>query len=711
MPIQGAGSTLPIRSTQQITGAPSSSQQPAVKAHVSSEVVGGVASGSDPLASLAQPIMPKAEGRLRDNAAALAQKFQQNPSNLLALHTEQLALQGQLLRALPNTDYENVVGSLHENLEATHAHENAQLEIANLAALETMAPLAQPESGKINTKQISDALNEQAAALAEHLQVTHSRYEEALKTPNLPTAQKRDIEHSRKAFVDYALRAGTHTERMLTEGIKTFKERTDALQAQADDVKKTIDGAAPGKANEETVAEHKKLLTQIESWKSAGQAIEQVKKDYKPPAALAGAIHNARLPQVLAEFEKQSSFFNKFLATLPKALQQFAASLLHFGFTRAAIESALRMAKFGARVTGSGAGLGVAHEAINGTIRPLVNELMTSLTRREVRLVDFAEVSSHPSEQYTVNGVQHKRTPVEMADAKKHLAEFKERFSLAQNNHKFGTMKGEGAFFFGFGIAQAALELLVDTGVLPAKTIPFLALASAIGGAISASLQTGNQLGNTVMDDHGRMVRTHVPVGIEKALPDRLKKVAEDSFKALDVRNPKVQEAFLSKAYGAMQGVAISTAVSDQVKGLDPNKASHAALKVLVSSVGPTLTLSSFFAAMQTAPEAKKGGTGRMGDVGNNLLAPDRDTLEHTTPKDSKMRSVEKGFHRVRGGLQVPSQTATVITAGAIQGVLHPSATLESLANTLGSFTSMMRGTPSTSQENQMEMGQMGQSS
>ncbi|MBF7143777.1 MULTISPECIES: hypothetical protein [Pseudomonas] len=647
---------------------------------------------------------PKAGGELRASAGALAQKLQQNPSNLLALQTEQLTLQGELLKALPTTAYEDIVGSLHEDLKAALAHESAPLESASVAIGEALVPLAQHESGVVDTKQLSAALNNHSNALAEHLQVAHARYEEVLKTPDLPAAQKANIERSRDAFVDYAIRVGTQTDRMLTDSINSCSERADQLQEQADKAKKEIENAGPGKANSQTVEEHRQLQKSSESWKAASQLMKQVKKDYKPPEELAAAVHNAKLPTVLAKFEEQSSFFNKIRALLPKLFQQLVASAGHFGAVRAAIEWALRNANFGARVTGAGAGLGASHELINNTVRPWVNELLVSLTGREVRPVKFSEVSSQPTEQYTVDGVSHKRSPAEMAAAKKAYNEFKTRFAEAQNNHKFGTMKGELEFFSGFGLAQGILEGLVDAGVVPAKTIPALVLASATGGAVSASLQTWNQLTTTVKDDQGREVRTHVPVGVDKALLDRLGKVTKDGFKAIDLRSPDVQEAFLSKMYGAIQGVTISTAVSDYVKDLDLDKPAHIASKVFASSFGPALTLSSFFAAMQNKIEAKKGGTGRMGNVGNNLLAPDRETLPHTTPKDTKSRKFENLIHRGRGVLQAPSQATTVASAALVQSVLHPSATAKS-------FATMMRGTPSTSQESQIEMGQMGRPS
>jgi hypothetical protein len=705
MPIQGAGNTLPIRSAQEITEAASTSQQPAIAAHPSSENVGGHIPSSNALDLFEQASMPKAGGALRASAGALAQKFQQNPSNLLALHTEQLALQGELLKALPATAYEDVVGSLHEDLKAVQTQENAQLDSANVAIGEALVPLAQHESGMVDTKQLSAALNEQANALVEHLQVTHARYEEVLKTPDLPAAQKANIERSRDAFVDYAIRVGTQTERMLTQSINNCNERADQLQEQANEVKEKIESVGPGKANAQTVEQHKQLVESSKTWKAAGQLMEQVKKGYKPPAELAAAVHNAKLPMVLAKFEEQSSFFNRVRALLPKLFQQLVASAGHFGAVRATIEWALRNANFGARVTGSGAGLGASHELINNTVRPWVNELLVSLTGREVRPVKFSEVASQPTEKYTVDGVTHKRTPTEMAAAKKAYNEFKTRFTEAQNNHKFGTMKGELEFFSGFGLAQGILEGLVDSGVLPAKTIPALVLASATGGAVSASLQTWNQLTTTVKDDQGREVPTHVPVGVDKSLLDRLGKVTKDGFKAIDLRSADVQEAFLSKMYGAIQGVTISTAVSDQVKSLDLDKPAHIAAKVLASSFGPTLTLSSFFAAMQNKIEAKKGGTGRMGNVGNNLVAPDRDTLPHTTAKGTKARAVEDTVHRARGMLQVPSQAATVASAAAVQGAIKGTATMGQ------GLLKVMRGNPSLNQESDIEMGQVSQPS
>lgn len=645
----------------------------------------------------------KATGAMRNRAGALAAKFERQEGSLLQLYAEQMELEGELLKTHGAMPYEDVLGNLHENLAAFHdtqSPEAARLLASGGQVRDAIEELSR-QQGEPDAAALNSALATHAQALVEHLEVSHSRFDEALKDPGLSAEQKRNIEHSRTAFVDYAIRVGTEMPRMLQGCTDTTQQRLDQLGEQLSASKAGMDALPEGKERELASAAHGQLQKDTDDWKAIHDLISTVKNDYNPPAALADAIHNVRLPHILAEYDKQRSYVNILRSTAPAAVSQLIASSLHFGGTRSSIEQGLSNRNFATRVSASGTGLGVAHELVNNSIRPASQELMGSIGGMGVRPVKATEVIPNPTRSFTINGEKHTRTDEQMAAATLAVKELRATFTLAQNKHKFGTAEGEVAGYGSFGAAQAVLEGLVAAGVLPAKTIPALMITSAAGGFLMAGTQTFNQLTTTVKDQQGRILPTHVPKNVDGALLQRLAKVGKDGLSAVDLRETAVQEAFLSKIFGSIQGVTLSTAVADQVRHIGHDSPTHIASKLLVSALGPSLTLPSFFAAMQTKPEATKGGTGRFANGLANVANPDRDTLPHTTQPGSLVRDVgENSFHRVRGVLQLPSQGAVQIASAGVQLV-------GSTASAAGqAFRNALRGGPGAGeQQPDLELG------
>jgi hypothetical protein len=679
------GSISPVK----VEDASTARQTPVIEARVSNQPV---ASGSQLRSAPLEPKSAKAEGELREAAGALAAKFKNAEVNRVEVYTELLALQGKLLQAQPDVLYEDLASHLHEGLSSVHDEEQLALVESRQRASAAIETLGAQKGSELQTRDIVDALVQHDQATLQSLEIRHSRYEEALNSPGLSPETKRDIERSRQTFIDHAVHLGSNTSRRIDECVSASQRRLDELDEQLKDVSAQPSGSAPRTEGE--IAELQQARAHMAS---AHQAMVAIKEAYKPPEQMKAALANVKLPQILAKYEQQRSYMNIFRAATPAALAQLIASSLHFGATRGSIETALADQSFARRVGTAGVGLGVAHELVNNTVRPASQEIMGSLGAKGVRPVNVNEVIPNPVRTYTRDGVVHTRTEQQMIEVQANIDKLRTTFIEAQNNHKFGTIKGELTGYGSFGAAQLVLEALVDAGVLPKKSVPALMLASASGGFLMALLQTLNQLTTTVEDEQGRKLPTHVPKDVAGKLTDRLAKVGSDALKSVDLRDRKVLEAFLSKIAGSIQGIGISTAVSDNVKHLSNDTAGHIASKLLVSSFGPTLTLSSFFAAMQTQPEATKGGTGRLGNVGNNLVAPGRDTLPHTTAAGTKSRAVEDTVHRVRGGLQAPSQAAVVATSAGVRGAVKG-------AQKLGD---LMKGPSPDTRQGDLEMDRM----
>ncbi|TDV60062.1 hypothetical protein [Pseudomonas sp. LP_7_YM] len=698
MTIPGMSSLHRTSSIDSITNArveeaSTSRQPPAIEARVSNQPV--ATSGQLRSASSERRDSAKASGALREAAGRLAARFQSGEHSL-QLHIEQFALQGKLLKALPDMLYENVAGNLHEDLAAAHVQDHSALVESGQRVKDALELLGTQKPGSdLQTQAVVQALADSDQALVRSLEISHSRYEEALNSEGLSPEDKRHVESSRQAFIEYAVRVGTNTSRQLDACIGTSQQRLTDLDEELKKVSSELkQQPAPGAQSRQT-----ELQAERGNWQAVHATLTDIKQAYNPPEQMKAALGNVKLPQILARYEQQRSYANILRAATPAAFAQLIASALHFGATRGTIESTQADEGFARRVGTAGLGLGVAHELVNNTVRPASQEVMGAMGGKGVRTVAATEVIPNPVRTFTRDGVVHTRTDAQMKEAKASIDKLRATFTQAQNNHKFGTMKGELTGFGSFGAAQLALEALVDAGVLPKKSIPALILASASGGFLMALLQTFNQLTTTVEDDQGRKLPTHVPKDVDGKLLDRLAKVGSDGVKAVDLREREVLEAFLSKIAGSIQGVGISTAVSDSVKHLGHDSPAHITSKLLVAGFGPSLTLSSFFAAMQTKPEAKKGGTGRMGNVGNNLVAPGRDTLPHTTAEGTKSRAVENAVHRGRGVLQAPSQAAVVATSAGVRKVG------EGLAYGGKALVDFMKGESQSGQESDLELG------
>lgn len=672
--------------------ASTSRQPPAIEARVSNQPVATLGQLRSP--STERRDSAKASGALREAAGRLAASFQRGEHSL-QLHTEQFALQGKLLQAQPDMLYENVAGNLHEDLALAHNQEHSALVESGQRVKEALEFLGAQSGPDLQTHSVVQALADSDQALVRSLEISHSRYEEALNSKGLSPEDKRHVESSRQAFIEYAVRVGTNTSRQLDACIGTSQQRLTDLDKELKKVSSELKQQPASGAG----ARQTELQAERRNWQAVHTTLTDIKQAYNPPEQMKAALGNVKLPQILAKYEQQRSYANILRAATPAAVAQLIASSLHFGATRGTIESTQAGEGFSQRVGTAGLGLGVAHELVNNTVRPASQEVMGAMGGKGVRTVAATEVIPNPVRTYTLNGVVHTRTDAQMKEAKASIDKLRTTFTQAQNNHKFGTMKGELTGFGSFGAAQLALEALVDAGVLPKKSIPALILASASGGFLMALLQTFNQLTTTVEDDQGRKLPTHVPKDVDGKLLDRLAKVGADGVKAVDLREREVLEAFLSKIAGSIQGVGISTAVSDSVKHLGHDSPAHIASKLLVAGFGPSLTLSSFFAAMQTKPEAKKGGTGRMGNVGNNLVAPDRDTLPHTTAEGTKSRVVENAVHRGRGVLQAPSQAAVVATSAGVRKAG------QGLAYGGKALVDFMKGESQSGQESDLELG------
>lgn len=186
-----------------------------------------------------------------------------------------------------------------------------------------------------------------------------------------------------------------------------------------------------------------------------------------------------------------------------------------------------------------------------------------------------------------------------------------------------------------------------------------------------AWLQTHGQLAATVKDAKGRDLPTHLPQAASGMLTERLAKVSGEGLRAMDIRERGPREAFLSKIFGSIQGIAISTLSADAVRHLTRDNATDIVVKLLVSGLGPAQTLSSFFAAMQSKPEATKAGVGRFAVAQLNVIDADRASLPHTTEAGTAARRGENLYHSVRGILQIPNQAAVEASATAAQWAIN----------------------------------------
>jgi hypothetical protein len=655
---------------------------------------------------------------LRNRAANLAHRFQNREAPLLQMLTEQMAMEGEVLKMHASMPYEELAGNLHEDLHAHHGRENMAMDAGRTLVNDALTALF-GQQGELDAGPIKVALDTYAQGLAEHLSIGHSRYEEVLAAPNLNAKQKVDIERSRDAFIDHAIRVGTEIPRMLEENFKKTASSQQQANHQLAASQVYVEGLDPGEEHTLATAAHEQHQAISTNCQTVHAFMTQLKDDYNAPEAFADALHNARLPAILDQFDLQRSWQNKLRTRAPAALAQGIASALHFGGTRSSIEQALSGRAFATRVSAAGVGLGIAHEVVNNSIRPAAQEVMGALGGMTVRLVKPNEVIAKPLHIITVNGERHERSEQEFAEETKALKDLETKFILEQNKHKFGTPQGEIEGFQSFGIFQTALEGLVAANQLPEKSVLALMVASALGGIGMVDTQIKSQLNATVKNSLGRELPTHLPKAVVGTLAERMAKVGRDGVKALDIRQRAVQEAVLSKVFGSIQGIAVSTGAAYAVRYLAHDTPRHITTKLLVSALGPTLTLSSFFAAMQTKPEATKGGTGRVANAVNNLLDPDRHTLPHTTQAGSAGRVAENTFHRVRGALQLPSQAAVEVTAAVAQlATKATNATVMATANagaasfdaTMAasrSFRDAMRGSPPTHDSQQdIELGE-----
>jgi effector protein HopM1 len=631
----------------------------------------GIAQGREVPVLSHETDSPRISADLRNRATDLVARFQAGTT--LQLLTEQMNLEGELLKAHPSIPYVQLANTLHPDLHAHHSRENAAMDASQSALNEAFKRLHN-QQGDLDTEEVKGALNKYADQLAEHLAIGDSRYDEVLSHPDLNAEQKGNIKRSHQAFMDHALVVGTAIPRMLDATVEKIASNVEHASGLLAASKAYINSLEPGEERSRAEDVSKQMQDSHDAYQSAREFMSKLKEEYQAPEDFKNALHNARLPAVLDQYTQQLSPENIRNAKTTAAAVQGLASAQHFGATRSGVESALAGASYFVRVLAAGTALGVAHEVVNNTTKPASQNLLETLGGQGVRLVKPTEVTAKPLRITTVDGARHERSGEEFAAKVKELEDLTQRFIEEQNKYKFGTPQGEGIAFLSFGVAQAGLEALVASGALPEKTVWALTLISLFAGAKMAWAQEGGKLHATVKDSKGRDLPTHLPTVAAGTLADRLGKTADASMKALDIRNSSPREAFLSKMFGAIQGVAISTASADAVRNLPHDAAGHIAKKLLVSAFGPTLTLSSFFAAMQTQPEATKANTSRLSLAVLNITQPDRNSLPHTTPAGTGARLAENAFHTARGILQVPSQAAVTIAATGAQLAIYAAA-------------------------------------
>lgn len=604
---------------------------------------------------------------LLNRASNLVRRLDESNPPGLRFYTEQMNLEGLLLKEHNSLPYSQLASTLNPGLRA-HDQNGGDRDACLAELCETLNNLPSGQSHS-NVEGVNNALVKFAEEQADYLAVAASRYGEVLTQPNLSKEQKENIVLSHKAFMDYAQNVGKEIPQLLKKNVDKLKNDLATSEELIQLSREYVSALSDAPNDERTLAEGiaESLAASHETYKSALDCMTELKEAYKPPELLKDALHNAQLPSILDDFEEQLSPTKKLNAKAMAAAVQGGASALHFGATRAGVESAVAGASFIRSILASGTALGTAHEIVNNTTRPASQNLLEAAGGLGIRAVKPTEVMLRPLRITTVDGKRHERTDEEFAAAVKKLEDLTERFMLEQNKFKFGTPQGEGIAFLSFGAAQAALEALVSSGTLPAKTVWALALTSALGGAGMAWGQADGQLNTRIRDNQGRDLPTHLPQATSGTLADRLGKTASSAMKALDVREKGPREAFLSKIFGSIQGVALSTAAADSVRDLPIDTAANIVRRLVISALGPTETLSSFFANMQVAPEAKKAGTGRLELASRNMTDPDRDSLPHTTTRGTTARTAENTWHRVRGALQVPAQGAVEITATGFQ--------------------------------------------
>ncbi|WP_223536826.1 hypothetical protein [Pseudomonas sp. GL-B-16] len=585
---------------------------------------------------------------------------------MLQLLTEQMNLEGELLQAHPSIPYEQLANTLHPDLHARHGRENVVMDASRSALSEAFKGLHN-QQGELDTEEVKGALDKYADQLAEHLAIGSSRYDEVLALPDLNTEQKNNIKRSRQAFMDHAVAVGTEITRMLDANVEKMANNVEQTNASLIPQKAYIDSLEPGAEHALAETKLKELQNDQKAYESAHTFMTTLQKDYQAPDAFKDAVHNARLPAVLAEYNQQGSPQNILNAKATAAAVQGLASATHFGATRSGVEFALSAASYLDRILSIGTALGVVHEIVNNTTKPASQNLLEALGGQGVRLVKPTEVTARPLRITTVEGARHERTDEEFDTAMKKLQELTTQFIQKQNDYKFGTWKGEGIGFGSFGAFQGVRQALLTSGVLPENALWAAVVASLFGGATMAWHQTDGQLNATIKDAQGRDLPTHLPQVASGTLSERLAKTTNAGMKALDIRNSGPREAFLSKIFGSIQGLAISTASADAARNLPHDTAGQIVESALLAALGPTQTLSSFFAAMQVAPEATNAGTGRFALAQLNVTNPGRDSLPHSTKPRTVARAAENVFYIARGILQVPSQAAVEITATGTQ--------------------------------------------
>ncbi|RLM20321.1 hypothetical protein BIY29_15545 [Brenneria alni] len=494
-----------------------------------------------------------------------------------------------------------------------------------------------------------------AGQLGAYLEYAHLLHDTALREPNLDQADRADIRRSQTALASAAREA--------------IREVPDALETSLRKVEANLALVEHELANDSPSNERVQTLqTEIQAHKQTLAFLQNVLADYqtRPETSHLSTVRaHLDLQDVQERLAKPIGTVDRSKIIIGSAISQGVQTFLHLGEVRSwmnviADNHISRSDALGVlgRAGLSGSVTGLAHEAIGGFMKPVIESGLQAIGIPTLKPVKADAIVPKPLHSAVGEyGEMLQKSSQALADEKAQVDQEHLRVSNKQLRSDTVLALGDTIAYIPRSAIQTLRQGLEDLGGFNLDTPHVLSSFSAIGSGMAGAAKAAVQLKTTYTDPQGRTFHTFEPQRTSQtSLPHKLKQ-------SLDITQAKVRSNFYSKMASGVQAATLSGIVP-KTSDSEPINGAQRAKNALLSMAGPVAYLSSIY-ANQAVPSEIKAHKGkiepgdRLANAAFNIAAQNRPHLPRATGADSYLRPLENTYHALRGVLQVAPQATT----------------------------------------------------